>query len=248
MSPQIMKELIRKHYLQSMDVQLWRLRSSANNNIDSISVSKQQIPQNSLENENLTTSQNCSSDRDAIWSNLKQEVITCTACDLCKTRTQTVFGVGNQSAKLLIIGEAPGAQEDRQGLPFVGRAGQLLDAMLFSVGFSREQVYIANILKCRPPNNRDPERTEVAKCTPFLQRQLLLIQPKLIIALGRIAAHYLLNTTTPMNRLRGQQYFYGENKVPLLVTFHPAYLLRSPLEKAKAYDDFLLALALLTKL
>jgi DNA polymerase len=230
-----------------LGVQLWRLRSSSNNNISATGESEKQILRNSLANENLATSQNFTSDLDATWSQLIQQVASCTACDLCKTRTQTVFGVGNQSAKLLIIGEAPGAQEDRLGLPFVGRAGQLLDAMLFGVGLSREQVYIANILKCRPPNNRDPERTEVAKCTSFLQRQLSLIQPKLILALGRIAAHYLLNTTTPMNRLRGQQYFYGENKVPLLVTFHPAYLLRSPHEKAKAYDDLLLALTLLAK-
>lgn len=235
-----MKELIRKHYLQTMDVQLWRLRAPSSNVIDS------EFQINSTKNNSDTV--NNSTDLDTSWTNLKQEVAACTACDLCKTRTQTVFGVGNQSSKLLIIGEAPGQQEDRQGLPFVGRAGQLLDAMLLGIGLKREQIYIANILKCRPPNNRDPERTEVAKCTPFLQRQLALIQPKLILALGRIAAHYLLNTTTPMNRLRGQQYYYGENKVPLLVTFHPAYLLRSPLEKAKAYDDLLFVLELLAKL
>jgi uracil-DNA glycosylase family 4 len=238
-----MNELIRKHYLQTMGVQLWRQRSNTNHVIHSINNSEIE----SISQTNLITSNN-TTDIDATWANLKNEVAACTACDLCKTRTQTVFGVGNQSAKLLIIGEAPGAQEDRQGFPFVGRAGQLLDAMLLGIGLKREQIYIANILKCRPPNNRDPERTEVAKCTPFLQLQLALIQPKLILALGRIAAHYLLNTTTPMNRLRGQQYFYGESKVPLLVTFHPAYLLRSPLEKAKAYDDLLLVLKMLSTL
>ncbi len=239
-----MNELIRKYYLQTMGVQLWRQRADDNNFINS---TNNPLIETVSTTHNLSNKNNAT-DIEAIWVNLKSEVAACTACDLCKTRTQTVFGVGNQTAKLLIIGEAPGAQEDRQGFPFVGRAGQLLDAMLLGIGLKREQIYIANILKCRPPNNRDPAREEVAKCTPFLQRQLALIQPKLILALGRIAAHYLLNTTTPMNRLRGQQYLYGESKVPLLVTFHPAYLLRSPLEKAKAYDDLLLVLKMLSTL
>lgn len=239
-----MNELIRKYYLQTMGVQLWRQRADDNNFINS---TNNPLIETVSTTHNLSNKNNAT-DIEAIWVNLKSEVAACTACDLCKTRTQTVFGVGNQTAKLLIIGEAPGAQEDRQGFPFVGRAGQLLDAMLLGIGLKREQIYIANILKCRPPNNRDPAREEVAKCTPFLQRQLALIQPKLILALGRIAAHYLLNTTSPMNRLRGQKYLYGESKVPLLVTFHPAYLLRSPLEKAKAYDDLLLVLKMLSTL
>jgi DNA polymerase len=172
------------------------------------------------------------------WDKLKQEVAACTQCSLCITRTQTVFGVGNAHAQLMIIGEAPGANEDRLGEPFVGRAGQLLDAMLAAIDLSRQDVYICNILKCRPPNNRDPAPEEVAKCTPFLERQIDWVQPKLILALGRIAAHYLLGVDTPLGRLRGQSLKFGQHPATLLVTYHPAYLLRNPADKAKAYQDF----------
>ncbi len=172
------------------------------------------------------------------WDKLRQEVVVCTQCNLCQTRTQTVFGVGNQQADLLIIGEAPGANEDRLGEPFVGRAGQLLDAMLEAIDLSRKEVYICNILKCRPPNNRDPSSEEVAKCTPFLERQIALVQPKLILAVGRIAAHYLLGVDTSLSRLRGQRLQFGNHPATLLVTYHPAYLLRNPRDKAKAYQDF----------
>jgi len=171
------------------------------------------------------------------WEKLREQVAACTTCALHKTRTQTVFGVGNFNAELMLIGEAPGFHEDKQGEPFVGRAGQLLNSMLQSVGFHREQVYIANILKCRPPENRDPQPDEVNCCTPFLQKQIALIQPKLLLAVGRIAAHYLLNTKQSLTRLRGQVYSFGENKTPLLVTFHPAYLLRNPADKGKAFQD-----------
>lgn len=174
----------------------------------------------------------------ADWDSLKTCVQQCTTCGLDKTRTQTVFGVGNQQADLMIIGEAPGAQEDRQGEPFVGRAGQLLTAMLHSIGFKREDIYIANILKCRPPNNRDPKLKEVAACTPYLQQQIELIQPTLIVAVGRIAAQFLLNTNQALGRMRNQQHVYGEQNIPLLVTYHPAYLLRAPKEKRKAWEDF----------
>jgi uracil-DNA glycosylase len=173
------------------------------------------------------------------WDILQQQIAKCTACHLHKTRKQTVFGTGNPLADLMFIGEAPGAEEDRQGKPFVGRAGQLLTQMIRSIGLKREDVFIANILKCRPPNNRDPLPEEVAECTPYLERQIAKVQPKLLIALGRIAAHFLLKTTTPLTRLRGQTFYFGVAKTPLLVTFHPAYLLRSPAEKPKAYEDLL---------
>jgi len=173
------------------------------------------------------------------WEQLKAAVRDCQACPLHKTRTNPVFGVGNQQADLLIIGEAPGAQEDKQGEPFVGRAGQLLNEMLKSIGLERQDVYIANILKSRPPNNRDPQPEEVRACTPYLMRQIALLQPKIIMALGRIAAHFLLDTKTPLSRLRGQTFEFKttEKAVPLIVTYHPAYLLRSPTEKYKAYKD-----------
>lgn len=175
----------------------------------------------------------------ANWEQLRREVVTCQACALHETRTQTVFGVGNENADWLFIGEAPGADEDAQGEPFVGRAGKLLNAMLFALGLAREQVFIANVLKCRPPNNRDPRPEEVLACESFLQRQIQLIQPRIIVALGRHAAHSLLKTEQPLSRLRGQLHTY-EN-TPLIVTYHPAYLLRSPAEKARAWADLCMA-------
>jgi len=175
------------------------------------------------------------------WPQLKSAVSQCIACELHETRKNTVFGVGNEQADWMVIGEAPGADEDRQGEPFVGKAGQLLNNMLLAVGLKREQVYIANILKCRPPNNRDPRPEEVVKCEPFLQRQVELVNPKIILAVGRIAAHNLLKTDVSLSKLRGKIYYYGEFETPLIVTFHPAYLLRSPQEKRRAWQDLLLA-------
>jgi uracil-DNA glycosylase len=171
------------------------------------------------------------------WSVLEAEVSTCTRCALHQTRRHTVFGVGNRSAELLVIGEAPGADEDMQGEPFVGRAGQLLDAMLRALGSPRETVFIANVLKCRPPGNRDPKPEEVECCLPYLQRQIQLLQPRLMLAVGRIAAQNLLATDTPIGRLRGSVHHFGPARTPLIVTYHPAYLLRSPLEKRKAWTD-----------
>jgi DNA polymerase len=171
------------------------------------------------------------------WDTLAGKVASCTACGLHATRTQTVFGVGNRQAEWMVIGEAPGADEDKQGEPFVGRAGQLLNAMLRAAGLRREQVYIANILKCRPPDNRDPQADEVACCEPFLTRQIELIQPKLILAVGRIAAHNLLKTDIPLGKLRGRMHHYAPTGTPVVITYHPAYLLRSPGEKRKAWED-----------
>lgn len=168
---------------------------------------------------------------------LQHCVSQCTACPLHETRTQTVFGTGNPQAKLMVIGEAPGFHEDQQGKPFVGRAGQLLTAMLSSIGFSREEIFIANILKCRPPENRDPLPAEVAACRGYLQQQINLIQPKLLLAVGRIAAHALLNSKQSLESMRGIIHQYGETNTPLIITYHPAYLLRSPSDKKKAYID-----------
>jgi uracil-DNA glycosylase family 4 len=175
----------------------------------------------------------------ADWTSLETQVAGCVKCPLHAGRTQTVFGVGDRRAQWMVIGEAPGAEEDRQGEPFVGRAGQLLDSMLRAIGLEREQVFIANILKCRPPNNRDPEAAEVACCLPYLTRQIALVQPRLLLAVGRIAAQNLLATDTPIGKLRGQVHRFGDT--PLVVTYHPAYLLRSPGEKRKAWDDLKLA-------
>lgn len=171
------------------------------------------------------------------WDTLQQRVAQCRTCSLHQTRTQTVFGVGNRDADLFIIGEAPGFHEDQQGEPFVGRAGQLLTAMLKGIGLERNQVYIANILKCRPPNNRDPQPEEVASCTPFLTQQIALVRPRVLLAVGRIASHYLLQTKASLESLRNKTHHYGENNTPLIVTYHPAYLLRNPSDKKKAFQD-----------
>lgn len=175
------------------------------------------------------------------WAELERAVKSCTLCPLHKTRTQGVFGVGNRNAQLMVIGEAPGADEDRQGEPFVGRAGQLLNSMLKAMGMPREQVFIANILKSRPPNNRDPQPQEVQACIPYLFRQIELVNPKLILCVGRIAAQTLLETDTTIGKLRGQLHRIAGNR-PMIVTYHPAYLLRSPGEKRKSWADLLLAL------
>jgi DNA polymerase len=178
------------------------------------------------------------------WDVLKAEVQNCTLCGLCNTRTQTVFGAGNQHADWLIIGEAPGEQEDKQGLPFVGVAGQLLTEMLRAIGLSRDQVFMANILKCRPPNNRDPHVDEIKHCKDYLQRQQQLIKPKIILAVGRIAAQALLDTNEPLTKLRGKVHSF--NNTPVVVVYHPAYLLRSLPEKRKAWQDLQFAKQTLT--
>lgn len=172
------------------------------------------------------------------WQALRTEILTCTKCSLHKTRTQGVVGVGPQRTDWMVIGEAPGAEEDRRGEPFVGRAGHLLDAMLRAIGLDRgTNVYIANVLKSRPPNNRDPKPEEVAACLPYLMRQIALLQPRLMLAVGRIAAQNLLSTDMSLSRLRGKVHYFGELNTPLIVTYHPAYLLRTPADKRKAWED-----------
>lgn len=201
------------------------------------------------------------------WPGLQAAVSACRACGLCEGRTQTVFGAGAPTADWLVVGEAPGEQEDLQGQPFVGPAGQLLDHMLAAIGLSRQagleaapdaapsarqlwtagarqppqSVYIANVLKCRPPGNRNPQPEEMARCEPYLRRQVALLQPKIILALGRFAVQSLLGSTEPIGRLRGRVHHY--QGVPVIVSYHPAYLLRALPEKAKAWQDLCLALA-----
>lgn len=168
-------------------------------------------------------------------SGLEKQLQGCTRCALSQQRTQVVFGVGNPNADLVLVGEAPGREEDRQGIPFVGEAGQLLDRILAAMNLSREQVYICNLIKCRPPGNRDPQPEEIACCEPFLKQQLALIQPQLIVALGRFATQALLRTTVPIGTLRGNWHKYAG--IPLMPTFHPAYLLRNPSGKRAVWED-----------
>ena len=179
------------------------------------------------------------------WEQLRSAVESCTACRLCQGRTQTVFGIGNVQAHWMIVGEAPGEHEDLQGEPFVGKSGQLLDAMLRAIGLTRgealpqRQVYIANTVKCRPPGNRNPQPDELMRCEPFLIQQLALLKPRIILAMGKFAVQSLLRSDEPVGRLRGHvHHFQG---VPLIVTYHPAYLLRNPQDKARAWDDLCLA-------
>jgi uracil-DNA glycosylase len=175
------------------------------------------------------------------WAALRSAVAQCTRCPLHQTRTQGVFGVGSEDANWMIIGEAPGAEEDRRGEPFVGRAGQLLDAMLRSVELDRSRVFIANILKSRPLDNRDPHPDETAACAPYLKRQIELVRPSLILAVGRVAAQHLLASEDAVGRLRGKVHAYGHEAIPLVVTYHPAYLLRQPSAKGKVWQDLKLA-------
>jgi len=219
-----------QYYLQQMGIDVW--------------LSKENIEQNLMQSisEGVQVQPEAAVAESPDWEMLRQQVSICTQCALHESRTQTVFGVGDPNADWLIIGEAPGAEEDRQGEPFVGRAGKLLNNMLLSMGLKREQVFIANILKCRPPQNRDPKPDEVIACDSFLNRQIEMIRPKMILAVGRIAAQSLLKVDTPISRMRGQRYEYSNQKIPVVVTYHPAYLLRSPREKQKSWQDIQLAM------
>lgn len=206
----------KRKYLSGMEIDVWRSRASKNT---------------SQKKESASVANS--------WQELEDQVKNCDRCDLSLTRTNVVFGTGDKLARLLVIGEAPGATEDQQGKPFVGRAGMLLTAMLAAIGLNREQeVFIANIVKCRPPNNRDPLPIEVNCCTPYLCKQIELLKPKLIVAVGKVAAHFLLNTDQSMAALRSKLHKHEPTQTPLIITYHPAYLLRSPREKAKAYVDW----------
>lgn len=178
------------------------------------------------------------------WVSFEKKVLSCTKCSLHKERTQAVFGVGSKTADWMFIGEAPGAEEDKQGRPFVGRAGKLLDSMLHAIGLEREHVYIANIIKCRPSNNRDPLIEEISSCKGYLHQQIVNVKPKIIVALGRVVAQALLRTDTTIGKMRGNIYEYSDLGIPLVATYHPAYLLRSPREKQKTWQDLQVALKL----
>ena len=184
-------------------------------------------------------------DNNSRWEKLAEQVRTCTACQLHQGRIQTVLGVGNKQAQWLVIGEAPGAEEDRQGQPFVGKAGQLLNEMLFAIGLQREAVYIANIVKCRPPQNREPTAEEAAHCAQYLREQIDLIQPKVILCVGKVAANNLLGNVASLASYRGRTHRYADTDIPVVVTYHPAYLLRNPLDKRRAWEDLTYAVSVL---
>ena len=241
------REALRRHYLDVMGIDLWERRVGvARDTVAPVAVApgkEPSVPASTLRAEAVApaaTFDAASMD----WGTLERAVHTCTKCPLHQSRTQAVFGVGNRQAQWLFVGEAPGYEEDRQGLAFVGRAGQLLSKMIVAMGLTREDVFICNVLKCRPPNNRTPAADEIASCSPYLFEQLQIIQPEIVCALGAPAAQTLLGTKEAIGRLRGRFHdFYTSgapmigDPVPLMPTYHPAYLLRSPGEKKKTWAD-----------
>jgi uracil-DNA glycosylase len=232
-----MDALRRNQYLQTIGVDVWVPRHPAIAADAGVSPQAAAALDGTSAHEGLTPTLKPPAET-TTWESLRSEVLACTKCSLHASRTQGVFGVGSREAQWLVVGEAPGAEEDRRGEPFVGRAGHLLDAMLKAIGLSRgRNVYIANVLKSRPPGNRDPKPEEVAACLPYLIRQIELLKPRIMLAVGRIAAQNLLATDAPLGRLRGKVHHFGALNTPLIVTYHPAYLLRTPGDKRKAWED-----------
>ncbi|NOY67353.1 MAG: uracil-DNA glycosylase [Gammaproteobacteria bacterium] len=242
-----MQESTRQQYLQAMGIQLWESRWLPEiDEAGSVAVKTGDIEPESLMGEEPVV--DIKHDYSGLgWSELQSKVESCENCHLHESRIYPVFGAGDQNAKVMLIGEAPGAEEDRQGEPFIGQAGQLLNQMLLAIGFKREHVYITNILKCRPPNNRDPETKEINSCESYLHRQITLVAPELVVALGRVAAQSLLKSSTKLGDLRGQLHQVQGLSIPVLVTYHPAYLLKNPLEKRKAWEDLKFVLANVSK-
>lgn len=231
----------RRQILKELDLlPIWRLESDTSEQNRAPESPSTEIRNLTLSSDSAQNSQQCREIHQMDWDQLKLTVSHCTACPLSQTRTQTVFGVGDKNANWLFVGEGPGAREDATGEPFVGQAGKLLDQMLAAIRLKRgHQVYITNIVKCRPPNNRNPSLTEARECEPYLTRQIALIKPKLIVALGKVAAQNLLKCDDSISSLRGKVHDYSG--IPLIVTYHPAYLLRALPEKAKAWKDLCFA-------
>lgn len=240
-----MDNVTRLQYLQAMGIDVWLPRTSEHGADNVPVLNEEERPTESIvEQVNYagTDMPSIISEDNDEWQKFQQDVAACQRCSLSATRTQTVFGSGDKNADWMLIGEAPGRNEDLEGQPFVGKAGLLLTEMLRAVGLTREQVFIANIIKCRPPENRDPRTEEVTACSEYLHRQIVEIRPKIILALGRIAAQNLLETDQPIGKLRGKVHYL--DKTPVVVIYHPAYLLRSLLEKRKAWIDLQMALQL----
>lgn len=243
-----MEEVRRQRYLQALGVQAWRLRPDTGHDDGPPVAAAAPLPVESGHQDNMvqppeneaTDSTHSVQVGDGLhqldWEQLRARIAACTLCDLHRGRQNTVFGAGLREARLMVIGEGPGAEEDRRGEAFVGRAGKLLDEMLLAIDCSREQsVFIANIVKCRPPGNRDPRPEEVAACEPYLRRQIDLVRPRVILAVGRVAAQNLLRSDQRLGAMRGRDHEY--QGTPVIVTYHPAYLLRSPRDKGKAWQD-----------
>ena len=236
-------------YLRRMGIETWRLRptNDTENSAEDPVESQPKIEFPPPPAESVTPSVPTQSAVQTVrsqfadfdMSTLRSVALTCEKCSLSESRKNVVFGTGSEQAEVMVIGEAPGADEDAQGLPFVGKAGKLLTSILRALGYSREDVYIANVLKCRPPSNRDPLPTEARSCSPYLQRQIQLISPKVIIAVGRVSAQLLLDTELSLRQLRAQRHTYRDTGIEVVVTYHPAYLLRRLTEKSKVWEDLL---------
>lgn len=221
-------------YLKAIGVEIWKLRN-APHDTDLDSDEDNSVPVKEENAAPVRSSLSSIARMDA--ETLRATVASCQRCQLSKTRTNTVFGSGSLDANLMFIGEGPGRDEDLQGLPFVGRAGKLLTAMIAALGLDRDQVYISNVVKCRPPNNRDPHSDEASACSNYLRRQIEIINPKAIVALGRVSAQLLLDTEVSLAGLRNRPHKYRDTDIDVIVTYHPAYLLRKPTEKRKSWDD-----------
>jgi DNA polymerase len=249
-----MNQQQRTAYMQAMGIPVWVPRQVSESShyvadsedmadavLESLEIHQEEVPVVTTDTSEAEVIKPITTNHDLGWDDLQAQIPQCQRCEIAKYRTQTVFGVGNQQADWMIVGEAPGADEDRQGEPFVGKAGQLLTNILAAVNLPRTSVYIANVLKCRPPNNRDPNQEEIANCEGYLLRQIELVDPAVIVIVGRIAAQTLLQTKQPVGRLRGKVHRLPGLKIPVVVTYHPAYLLRQPTEKRKVWEDLKLA-------
>ena len=224
--PNALAEQRRRAYLQALGIDVWIDRGSEAE-AGALAVAAQAQPADAPP----------AVPADEGWERLRATVSRCTRCRLHEGRTQTVFGVGAERARIMVVGEAPGMEEDRRGEPFVGRAGKLLDAMLLAIGLDREDVFICNILKCRPPQNRDPREDEIDSCRPYLEAQIRFVRPRVILAVGRIAARHLLGLDETLGAMRRREHRLADLDIPVVVTYHPAYLLRTPAQKAKAWED-----------
>jgi len=247
---------MRDQYLQAMGITRWVKRELDPVSVDDIDVVEKTVAVESIALEieqpnevELTVVQNEESHAldELDWPSLEKQVVNCVACDLHATRKNTVFGEGDQKADWLIVGDAPGTEEDIQGQPFLGQGGQLLTAMIEAMGLKRENVFITNSLKCRPPESRDPLESEIIACHVFLKQQINLLKPKVILAVGRVAAHNLLAINEPMKAMRGHTVTYKDTGIPVIVTYHPAYLLRAPSNKGKAWQDLQLAMKIVAE-
>ena len=232
--------------LAEMDIDVWQLRAAQNQLVPAAAVSVE-----SAERAQFAVSAPASAPVEhavaEAFLSLNKEILTCTRCELHQSRSQPVCGVGDLQADIFVVGEAPGTDEDRTGEPFVGQAGQLLNEMLRALGLERDVVFIANVIKCQPPEDRKPAAVEAQKCLPFLARQIDMVRPRVILSLGGTAAKNLLNVDSPVGKLRGQVHQYGEHQIPVVVTYHPAYLLRKPSEKASSWADLKLAMRVLAE-